>query len=189
MERLSIVFTNYIMKKGVIPKENYDIYLYGFQSFLELFLNFICSVIIAVVLHMEIECLLFFLFFIPLRSFNGGLHLESYYSCLVFSCMTMTTILFLVKYIHLSAPVSFILFLVLLTAIKLTGSYNHPNRPVDEEENQEFVRKTNLTFLLSFLAALGFLMLQWDRYLLLLALTYLLVFITLVISKFNRKTK
>lgn len=189
MERLSIVFTNYIMKKGVISKENYDIYLYGFQSFLELFLNFICSVIIAVVLHMEIECLLFFLFFIPLRSFNGGLHLESYYSCLVFSCMTMTTILFLVKYIHLSAPVSFILFLVLLTAIKLTGSYNHPNRPVDEEENQEFVRKTNLTFLLSFLAALGFLMLQWDRYLLLLALTYLLVFITLVISKFNRKTK
>lgn len=183
MERLSVVLTNYIMKKGVISKESYDIYLYGFQSFLELFFNIICSIAIAVTLHMEIECLLFFIFFIPLRSFNGGLHLESYYSCLIFSCMTMTVILLLVKYIHLSTPVSFVLFFILLIAIKFTGSYNHPNRPVDEEENKILIRKTNFTFILSILAAFGFLVFQSDRYLFLLMLTYLLVFITLVASK------
>jgi accessory gene regulator B len=189
MERLSIVLTNYIIKKGVITVENYDIYLYGFQSFLEIFFNIICSILIAVSLHMEIECLLFFLFFVPLRSFNGGLHLKSYYSCLIFSCMTMTYILLLVKYIHLSAPVSFLLFLILLIAVKLTGSFDHPNRPVDEDENIIFIKKTNLTFILSFLAALGFLIFQLDKYLLLETLTYLLVFITLVISKIKQRNK
>jgi accessory gene regulator protein AgrB len=183
MERLSIVLTNYIMEKGVISEESYDVYLYGFQSFLELFFNIICSILIAVVLHMEIECLLFFLFFVPLRSFNGGLHLKSYYSCLIFSCMTMTYILLLVKYISLSSTISFSLFIILLIAVKLTGSFDHPNRPVDEDENAIFIKKTNLTFLLSFLAAIVFLIFQLDRYLLLETLTYLLVFITLVISK------
>jgi accessory gene regulator B len=189
MERLSIVLTNYIIKKGVITVDNYDIYLYGFQSFLELFFNIICSILIAVSLHMEIECLLFFLFFVPLRSFNGGLHLKSYYSCLIFSCMTMTYILLLVKYIHLSAPVSFLLFLILLIAVKFAGSFDHPNRPVDEDENIIFIKKTNLTFILSFLAALGFLIFQLDKYLLLETLTYLLVFITLVISKIKQRNK
>ena len=189
MERLSIVLTNYIMEKGVISEESYDVYLYGFQSFLELFFNIICSILIAVVLHMEIECLLFFLFFVPLRSFNGGLHLKSYYSCLIFSCMTMTYILLLVKYISLSSTISFSLFIILLIAVKLTGSFDHPNRPVDEDENAIFIKKTNLTFLLSFLAAIVFLIFQLDRYLLLETLTYLLVFITLVISKLKLRNE
>lgn len=188
MERLSIVLTNYIMKKGVITEDNYDLYLYGFQSFLELSLNIICSILIAIFLHMEIECLLFFLFFVPLRSFNGGLHLKSYYSCLIFSCMTMTYILLLVKHIHLNAPVSFLLFLILLVAVKLTGSFDHPNRPVEEEENAVFIQKTNFTFILSFVAALVFLIFQLDQYLLLETLTYLLVFITLVISKIKQRS-
>jgi accessory gene regulator protein AgrB len=189
MERLSIVLTNYIMEKGVISEESYDVYVYGFQSFLELFFNIICSILIAVVLHMEIECLLFFLFFVPLRSFNGGLHLKSYYSCLIFSCMTMTYILLLVKYISLSTTISFSLFLILLIAVKLTGSFDHPNRPVDEDENFIFNKKTNLTFLLSFLAAIVFLIFQLDRYLLLETLTYLLVFITVVISKLKLRNE
>ena len=35
MEHLSIVLTNYIFKKGIIDKKNYEIYQYGFQCFLE----------------------------------------------------------------------------------------------------------------------------------------------------------
>jgi accessory gene regulator protein AgrB len=183
MEKLSIALTNYIVKKEVISKENFDIYQYGFQSFLELILNFICSICIAVFLHMELECLLFFLLFIPLRSFNGGLHLKSYYSCLIFSCMTMTLILLIVKYFQVSTPVSFLLYFILFLFIKFTGAVNHPNRPVTEEENETFNRKTNLTLLFSLLAALYFLLFDLEKYLLLEVLIYFLVFCTLVISK------
>ncbi|MGC6173234.1 accessory gene regulator B family protein [Lacrimispora sp. 38-1] len=183
MERLSIAFTNYILKKEVISKEDYEIYLYGFQSFLELFLNLICSLCIAVFLHMEVECLLFFLLFIPLRSFNGGLHLKSYYSCLIFSCATMTVILLIVKYYSLKAPVSFLLYFVFMVLIKLTGAVDHPNRPVDTDENQTFTHKTDRTLFISFLAALGFLFLNLENYIFLEALIYLLVFSTLILSK------
>lgn len=183
MERLSIAITNYILKKEVISKEDYEIYLYGFQSFLELFLNLLCSLCIAAFLNMEVECLLFFLLFIPLRSFNGGLHLKSYYSCLIFSCATMTVILLIVKYYSLKAPVSFLLYFVFMVLIKLTGAVDHPNRPVDTDENQTFTQKTDRTLFISFLVALGFLFLNLENYIFLEALIYLLVFSTLILSK------
>lgn len=189
MERLSIAFTNYILKKEVISKEDYEIYLYGFQSFLELFLNLVCSLCIAAFLHMEVECLLFFLLFIPLRSFNGGLHLKSYFSCLIFSCGTMTVILLIVKYYILKAPVSFSLYFIFMILIKLTGAVNHPNRPVDTEENQTFTHKTDRTLFIGFLIALSFVLLNLKSYIFLEALIYLLVFSTLVISKFTCRNK
>lgn len=48
MERLSIKLTDYILSKGVIEESEYEIYQYGFQRFLELFINIICSIIIAI---------------------------------------------------------------------------------------------------------------------------------------------
>lgn len=189
MERLSIAFTNYILKKEVISKEDYEVYLYGFQSFLELFLNLICSLCIAAFLHMEVECILFFLLFIPLRSFNGGLHLKSYFTCLIFSCATMTVILLIVKYYSLEVPVSFTLYFSFMILIKLTGAADHPNRPVDAEENKAFTHKTDRTLFISFLAALCFVLLNLKSYLFLEALIYLLVFLTLVLSKFNVRNK
>lgn len=57
MEHLSIVLTNYIFKKGLIDKKNYEIYQYGFQCFLEVSASTICSIVIALLLHMFSECL------------------------------------------------------------------------------------------------------------------------------------
>ena len=79
MEHLSIVLTNYIFKKGIIDEKNYEIYQYGFQCFLEVSASTICSIVIALLLHMFSECLFFFLLFIPMRSFSGGLHLKTYF--------------------------------------------------------------------------------------------------------------
>ncbi len=65
MNFLSKKLTEYILEKGIIEKYNYEIYQYGFQIFLELSLNILCSIIIAVILDMKIECIFFFLFLFP----------------------------------------------------------------------------------------------------------------------------
>lgn len=83
MDRLSTKLTNYILLKGVIEENDFEIYQYGFQRFLELFINIMCSIIIAILLNMKLECIVFFLFFIPLRSYSGGFHMEHYLSCLL----------------------------------------------------------------------------------------------------------
>ena len=60
MNYLSKKLTNYILVKGVIEENDFEIYQYGFQRFLELSINIICSIIIAVLLDMELECIAFF---------------------------------------------------------------------------------------------------------------------------------
>ena len=99
MEHLSIVLTDYIFKKGIIDEKSYEIYQYGFQCFLEVSTSTICSIIIALLLHMLPECLFFFLLFIPMRSFSGGLHLKTYFSCFIGSCLILASTLLIVKYV------------------------------------------------------------------------------------------
>ena len=140
MEHLSIVLTNYIFKKGIIDKKNYEIYQYGFQCFLEVSASTICSIVIALLLHMFSECLFFFLLFIPMRSFSGGLHLKTYFSCFIGSCLILTTTLLIVKYLTIPIPISFMLYVFCAIIVLIIGPVDHPNREVDSQENRIFIQ-------------------------------------------------
>lgn len=125
MNHISKKLTNYILLKGVIEENDFEIYQYGFQRFLELSINIMCSIIIAILLNMKLECIVFFLFFIPLRSYSGGFHMEHYLSCLFLSCLSLTSILCIVKYFSATSPLSCVLYFISLAVIKIIGSVNH----------------------------------------------------------------
>lgn len=78
MEYLANKLTDYIIEKGIITEDMTGIYKYGFQCFLEFSVSTLCSIIIALFFGMLPECLFFFLLFIPMRSFGGGLHMKTY---------------------------------------------------------------------------------------------------------------
>ena len=191
MESLSRKLTDYILKKELINKSNYEIYLYGFQIFLELSLSILCSIIIAVVFDMKIECIFFFLFFIPLRSYNGGLRMDRYLSCFLLSCTTLTLTLLIVKHFTIGPIFSYFLYAISVFIIIITGPINHPNREVNSEENIRFKTKTNITLALGFIISIAFLVLGNHRYLFLEALVYALVSSTLLIGrlKYVQKSK
>lgn len=185
MEYISNKLTDYVLKKGVIKEDSYDIYQYGVQCFLEITLNILCSIIIALSLGMLIECILFFVFFIPLRSYSGGIHMKTYFSCLFFSCIILISTLLAVKYVTVSISISFIVYILCAIAIKLVGPVNHPNRRVDNQENILFIRKTNMTLFANAIVAIIFILTDCSSYLFLEAIVYLFVFLTSLIGKIN----
>ncbi len=183
MEHLSTKLTNYILMKGVIEENDFEIYQYGFQRFLELAINIMCSIIIAFLLNMKLECIAFFLFFIPLRSYSGGFHMENYLSCLFLSCLSLTGILCIVKYLSPAPLFSYILYFISLVVIKIIGSVDHPNRSVNEEDNLYFNKRTNIILLISSFIFILFLISNNTRYLLLEALVFTLTSVSLLIGK------
>lgn len=183
MERLSIKLTNYILAKGVIEESEYEIYQYGFQRFLELAINIMCSIIIAVFLDMKFECIVFFLFFIPVRSYTGGFHMEHYISCLLLSCLSLSVILLIVKYFPAAPLSSCILYFISLAAIETIGSVDHLNRNVNEEDNLFFRKRANTILLISLIIFFVLLLSNITRYLLLEALVFTLISISLIIGK------
>ena len=72
MDKAARLLSDYVVKKGVIQKEEWELYCYGFEIALEAAVSFIASILIASVLHMVLEGILFFAFFYSHAHFCRG---------------------------------------------------------------------------------------------------------------------
>jgi len=183
MEDLAKKLADYIYEKEIITEELVEIYQYGFQCFLELSMSTICSIIIALFLGMLPECLFYFLLFIPIRSYGGGLHMKTYFACFIGSCLILTSSLLAVKYLTIPISISFALYLFTAILILVIGPVDHPNREVDAQENRTFIKRTYFMMLISFLLALFFIFTQNTRYMFLQAIVFVFISATSLIGR------
>lgn len=183
MEHLATKLAHYILEKGIITEDLIEIYQYGFQCFLELSVSTICSIIIALFLGMLPECIFFFLLFIPMRSFGGGVHMKTYFTCFIGSCLILTSTLLAVKYLTIPLLIAFALYIFTAILILIIGPVDHPNREVDAQDNRTFIRRTHFTMLISFLLALFFVFTQNTRYMFLQAIVFTFIFSTSLIGR------
>jgi|GEM_PF-5579880 len=70
---------------------------YGLQMGIELLINFITICVVALLLDAVKECVIFILLFFPVRAFTGGLHLERFLTCYMFSTFSLSMNLLLLK--------------------------------------------------------------------------------------------
>lgn len=183
MEHLAKKLADYIYEKEIITEELVEIYQYGFQCFLELSVSTMCSIIIALFLGMLPECLFFFLLFIPMRSYGGGLHMKTYFACFIGSCLILTSSLLAVKYLTIPIPISFALYLLAAILILVIGPVDHPNREIDEQENRTFMKRIYFTMFISFLLTLFFIFTQNTKYMFLQAIAFAFVSVTSLIGR------
>ncbi len=183
MSRAARALADYVLYKGVINKDEYDMYEYGFQIALETGLSLIISGIIAGLLHMIPEGILFFIVFIPLRSYAGGLHMKKYLHCLILSCLTFSAVLLIVKYVRLPIFILSIAFLVMEIAIYYMYPVENINREVDEAENL-FFRQRLIKFLIFDMGIFVFCMFfKKDSYMMDMVVTFFMVTMTMFLGK------
>ena len=186
MERLAIKFTDYLIHKGVILQENRNIYQFGFQVGFEVVLNTVISILIAIICKMEVECIVFFLVFIPLRSYAGGLQLDSYFKCMVCSCLSLLFILLIVKYININSVLMICTVAFSIIIIKIIKPVEHINRPVSRKKYREFVKKLNITLMVLAVTSTIFFVLEMNRILFTIAVTMFFMAIILFLGKIKR---
>ena len=183
MEKLAIKLTDYILSKDSISEDNYDIYVYGFTCFLEIFVFFISCLIIGICLGMFFECIIFLCLFMPLRSYAGGLHLNKFIHCYLFSCLILTAVLLLVKFFSIPDYISLIGCILFPIIIFIIGPINHPNRPVTEEENSIFKRKTTIILVLCIALSIFLYVTKSSSYLFLVFVTFAFLIISSLVPK------
>jgi len=189
MELFSTHITDYLVKREIIKQEDYNVYRYGFLCGAEILLNLSASVFISILLHMEAECFLFFLFFIPLRSYIRGIHLSNYYLCFIFSCFTLLSVLLLVKFIYAPSYISCIIYLLSNIALLFIRYVDHPNRPVSKAEVFYFEKKIHKILFLSFVLFLVFYIFHKSNDMFLESLTFLLVALTAFLGKLKYRAE
>lgn len=185
MDRIAKKLTNYIIKKGMIGENERILYEYGFVLALESGLSLLICFGIACTINMAVEGILFFIIFIPLRSYAGGLHLEHCCSCLILSCLTFSIILLFAAYVECPLNLLVLLFGVMLLGVYVLYPVENINRRVEKVENDFFKKRLKLFLLLDFFLGSTCWIFKLEKYLMVITTTFFMVVITMFLGKYK----
>ena len=124
-----------LVHKGIVPKEDADLYQYGIENGITVAGNLLASVIFGIVTGRLGVVLVFLLFYSVLRSFSGGVHCKSKAGCF---CLSMAILLipvysyewmmgFVVK------PVLVMVGIFAFVIILILSQVESINKPLDDE--------------------------------------------------------
>ena len=142
MKWLSERLTGYIVKSGAISEESYVVYQYGFQIGLEMLCCFVVCLGVAVYLHMILEFFVFTGIFMSLRTYAGGLHLNSFVSCFVCSVFVQTAVLLLNSLYVLPLSATWIATVLCVILIWKLAPVESVNRKLDSDEKKHCKKVT-----------------------------------------------
>lgn len=188
MEKIAEKLTSYIIEKEVISNEDYEIYKYGFLTGIEILLCVITCFIISMKLQMIYECAAFFFVFISLRSFVGGLHMNSFMACYWCSVITLFITLMMIKYYPVSNEASMVAIISEALLVWKMSPVENINRPVDEGEAKIFSLRIKRILAAICVGALFVYLLNWNEILNTTMYTLLVIFISMILGMIKNKT-
>ncbi|MFQ8655471.1 MAG: accessory gene regulator ArgB-like protein [Mediterraneibacter gnavus] len=134
MKCLSERLTDYVIKTGVVSEESYAIYQYGFQIGIEMLSCFLVCFGIAIYLRMIPEFLVFTGSFMLLRTYAGGVHLNSFTRCFICSVFVQTLVLLISKQCTILLPIAWVIILCGSILVCGLAPVENINRELDKEE-------------------------------------------------------
>ena len=191
MKSLARILAEYVFNKGMITKEECQEYEYGFVIAMEKGLSLIISLCIAVLMNAIVEAVLFFITFIPLRKYAGGLHLSKYSYCLILSCLTFSAVMYISKFLQINSSIALLLIICMDLLIIVMYPVENINRDVDEKENIFFKKRLERNLLINLVIAMVCILFNKRHYLLVIVGTLVMITSTMYIGKikYNKEKK
>lgn len=184
MQKLSRFLADYVIRRGMVDKNDREIYEYGFTLSLEVSLFFLFCLLVTAHLRMYVNGILFFAVFAPLRSYAGGLHLKRYQSCFVLSCLTFSAVLLIAKYVHVPIYILMVTLVVLEIIVYCMYPVENTNRKVDKSEDKYFKARLRIFLILDTIIGVACAVADRSDFLLQIVVIFLAVDITMFIGKY-----
>ena len=119
------------------------IYEYGYTVAFEVMVNLIISLIIGIAFNSLLYVFAFLCLYIPLRSFCGGWHADTFLKCTVVSTAILFGEVFFIKYLIQDCNLSVILSIFLICFIGILGlaPVQTATKPIGEAEKTAYRKK------------------------------------------------
>lgn len=187
MRQLSERLTRYVIKAGAVPEELYAVYQYGFQIGLEMLCCFVTCLAIAIYLHMIPEFIVFTSIFILLRTYAGGVHLNSFFACFLCSVTVQTAVMAFSCIYKLPIAAAWSVILICGALIARLSPVESQNWKLDDDEKRH-CRKVTIKIVAGIvLFAIGCTLAGIYGIVSLIAMTVLVVFVSLYIGAVKYK--
>ncbi len=162
LSKLSRKWADWLVSNGA-DEENYEVYIYGAECFLNEIIADIIVFAIAFLIGRPLEMLIWQIFWLPLRVNLGGHHAKSHFMCIFLSTALAVGCVLLIPYVVLVPGIIWFEIGFGLLVSFLVAPVMHPNHPVSAERMQRFKRTGRMICVIEAVAILilFFSGLQW----------------------------
>lgn len=189
MNRIASVLADWVYDKDNFPAVSYDAFKYAVEFAMEMAAGIFANFMIALYFGMVWESVIFLFVFWTLRSYAGGIHLDQFSHCFVFSsCITVAT-LGAVKYAYVPLGASRFMLTGGVIALLFTEPESDKNRKVDDEDETYFRRKLRQFLLIIVTIYLLFDFMDQRRYAFLIAFTTDIVYAMMILGKVKNRRR
>ena len=134
---LSTIIANYLSSKKVIPEDETEAYIYGYETFLSGIIDLIITLIFGIVFKRILVSILFFMMFVAIRMYVGGYHANSYFKCkLIFISNVMIALG--ASYIRVPLLIIIIIIAIFLITMFIFSLLENLNKPLSAEKRKKY---------------------------------------------------
>lgn len=147
MDKILELLITFLYGDNEFSNEEQIICRYGLRVGIEMTICFVCCLLIALFLEMPKGFFIFFGIFFSVRSYVGGIHMDSYFKCLICSCIVFTGTLLSAKHILLKGYIA--IFLIYFCSGIIYNIAEREKYTIEEKEyyNQK-LKKVIITILI-----------------------------------------
>lgn len=190
VERISNKIIDYQIEKGIISKNDINIYRYGYILLFEVMINILIALGIGIILGKVTEILFFLACFIILRSFCGGYHANSIWKCIFLSNLVMTiSILSNILLSKYTMPISlfFILEICFSIIICVLSPVDNKNKRLSNNEKSFYKKCTIIVSVAENSIGIILMLFNKQEYAYLVLFVFLIQMVSLMIVKGQNK--
>ncbi len=142
--------TSFLIQENIIHDDDADIYRYGTEQILINFMTFVIIGFLATMIDTWIETVFFFIGMIPIRMIAGGYHAKTPQRCniLTFSGYVVSMILINLIESHMTYPLIYTIYAIILLSIFRFAPVDHKNRELNVMELSKAKKSSRITGLI-----------------------------------------
>lgn len=131
-----------MVDKGIVPKEDAELYQYGIENGITVAGNLLASVLFGILTERLGVVLFFLLFYSTLRSYSGGVHCKSKLGCFILSLLILFVPVFSYEWVMevIMFPILIALGVIAIVVILILSPVESINKPLEDEERKYYKR-------------------------------------------------
>ncbi|MDF2472889.1 MAG: putative accessory regulator protein [Anaerocolumna sp.] len=188
IHKFATIIADSLFKNKIIPDEQKDIYIYGYEILLSSMLNLSLVLISGILLHQIPSAVIFYIVFVITRLYSGGYHADSYLKCnVIFVIVFLLTIAVSKLLYHEMSFVYLIIFLsIYIGSVLEYAPIENANKKLTEENKVKY-RKISIWISVGWTVAACILYFLIKEYALTLTITLVMIAILMIVEINSRK--
>ncbi|MCM1226703.1 MAG: accessory gene regulator B family protein [Clostridium sp.] len=186
---LANIIADFFIRKGIIDKNEHEIYVYGCEAILSALTNLIIVVLSGILTNEFLNIFIFYLVFLVMRKYCGGYHAKTHLRCNLIFTLNIWIVVLLIKNISITNMTFYVTAIIISNILIFwLAPIENENKPLEKKEVNKY-RKIAIFFSLIFTVIAVLLMFIYKTVSIIIILAMLSVSLAMLVAKLMKEVE